>query len=460
MRTRPQKYSPLSLLQEDLLHGHRVHRIRDKVWLAVFGTAVLVMSATALHVKSNSTDFQPMRHPLAVIHVPKNDSSTRYLVYGSYDSHGHGLKDYTKAHPYLLSEDVHNAALHVGGPALGAVCTQSMTGEGIYDVIVLDFPNRLRQGFRVLAKRLRQRFPNALIIIVKRWSPAHIVHSPLNGTRVDAISWIKDRDIPSFHHPSFLEAFNKTDPHDWIFTHDRDRTTNKVLEMIDGRLVQLTKPKTAAEAILQEMHLFHAEAPAALSEWGHQVVADLVKSLVDQENIQNQDPGIRNELGSWFPGDSCHMWYTNGQLSESMYKRPAKMVRFAKPWGYKYALEFAAKGGSVLVHNPFDIPRALYLTYMTHTTLNTYPVQVFIQTKPGAVLEPTDEKDAAFSHSPRTVAVGFVNPGTTEVRFESLGNTLNNFRLTGASLLGNTEVPFEHTLELEPVDSTRSLDPR
>mmetsp|Transcript_14950 Transcript_14950/g.24730 ORF Transcript_14950/g.24730 Transcript_14950/m.24730 type:complete len:457 (-) Transcript_14950:42-1412(-) len=455
MRSRPHKYNPLSLLEEDLLYGTRVRRVRDKAWVPILGCIILAISAIAFYVKSKPSDFEPMRHPLASIHVPKNDSAVRYLVFGSYDTHGHGLEEYQEAYPYLLSEDVHNAAIQVGGPALGAVCTQSMTGEGTYDVIVLDFVEKLGQGLRVLAKRLRQRFPNALMIIVKRWSPAHIAHFPLNGTQIDVVSWMKERSIPSFYSPTFHEAFNNTDPQDWIFTHTRDRLINEVVEATNARLVELPRPRAAAMALLHQMHLFHPTSHTALSERGHEIVADMIKSVVNQEGVLSQDKDILNEVGPWYPGDSCHMWYTTGQLPDTMYQAPTKVVRFAKKWGYKYALEFAASGGSITVHNPFDIPRTLYLTYMTLATTNMYPrVQVQIGGRMGVILDPANDKVADLPHSPRTVAVGMVNPGSTTIQFESLSNNLRKFRLTGASLLGNTEVPFEHTLEVEPADDS------
>lgn len=455
MGYRPRRYEPMSLFEEDLLYGSRVRRVRDKAWISILGVVVLAMSATALYVKSKPSDFEPMRHPLASTHVPKNDTAVRYLVFGSYDAHGHGLEEYQQAYPYLLSEDVHNAAIHLGGPALGAVCTQSMTGEGTYDVIVLDFVEKIGQGLRILAKRLRQRFPNALMIIVKRWSPAHIAHFPSNGTQLNAVSWLREHSIPSFHSPMFHTAFNNTDPKDWIFTHIRDRFINDVVEFNNARLVELPRPMTAAIALLHHMHLFHHESHSALSERGHEVVADLIKAAVDQEGVLSQYKDSRNELGSWYPGDSCHMWYTTGQLPENMYRRPTQVVRFAKKWGYKYALEFATSGGFITVDNPFDIPRTLYLTYMTLATESFYPrVQVSIGGRIGAILEPVNDAATDFPHSPRTVAVGMVNPGQTEIQFESLSNSLSKFRLTGASLLGNTEVPFEHTLEVEPADES------
>jgi hypothetical protein len=451
MRFRPHKYEPMTLLEEDLLYGTRIRRVRDKVWLSILGCAILVMAAAALYVKSKPGDFAPMRHPLASTHSPKNDSSVRYLVFGSQDTHGHGLQEYQRAFPFLLSEDVHNAAIHVGGPALGAVCTQSMTGDGTYDVIVLDYVEKIGQGLKILAKRLRQRFPNALMIIIKRWSPGHIAYFPLNGKQIDAVSWRKERSIPSFYSPLFHQAFNMTDPQDWIFTHTRNRLINDVVDMTNARLVELPRPRAAAVALLHEMHLFHPGGETTLSERGHEVVADLIKTVVDQEAVLSQNLAIRNELGSWYPGDSCNMWYTTGLPPIDMYHSPTKVVRFAKKWGYKYALEFPSVGGSVTVHNPFEIPRTLYLTYMTLGTAQFYPrVQVHIGGRTGAILDPVNDKEADQAHSPRTVAVGMVNPGATEVQFESLSNSLSKFRLTGASLLGNTQVPFEYTLEVEP----------
>lgn len=444
--TRASKYEPLRLLEEDLLYGKRVRRVRDKSWIVVLGSSIIVLVLVVFHVKSRGIDFQPMRHPLSSTHVPKNDSEVRYLTFGTYDTHGHGLGNFTKAYPYLSSQDVHNAALHLGGPALGAVCTQSMTGQGIYDVVVLDFSKQLGQGFQVLARRLRNRFPNALFIILRRWSPEHISHYPLNGTQVDATTWIKERNIPSFHTQNFLDAFNTTDPQDWIYSHRKDAFLSRVVEQIDARLVELPKPKSAATALVDFMDLFHATALGALSERGHKVVADLIQSVVDKEDILSQGLSIRNEVGTWGQGDSCHMWYQTGVLDESMYAPPTKMVRFAKKRsGYKYALEFPSDGGSISIQNPFKIPRALYLTFTTTASSLLPRVEVMVGDQQTIVLE-TNDQDAVL---PRTVIVGFVNPGKTVVHFKPLSNSMKKFHLTGGSLLGTTEVPFERTLEEE-----------
>lgn len=376
------------------------------------------------------------------------------------DMWGYALKDYRNAYPYLLSSDVHNAAVHVGGPALGAVCTESMTGDGTYDVIVLDFFMHVRQGLRVLAKRLRQRFPSALIIFVRRWHFGQIKYHIDNTTKIDAIDWIRRLHYPdaAFNDPRVLGAFAQTESSDWEFAPFtmQDHIIRETAESVNGHIVELSHPDTwnVTEAFISYGQLFNRKARRALSEEGHTNLTGLIQELVKRERVDDELEQARHQSGTWGSGDSCHMWYSTGVLPGYSYGKGVRMVKFAEQWGYKYALEFPPKGGYITVENPYNYPRMLYLTFMTiATSTDLYPrVQVYLGNRTASILEPMNAKFDQFSHTPRTVAVGLVPPGLTKVVLESLSPKKSRFRLTGASFLGSSEVPIEYTLELEPAN--------
>ena len=64
-----------------------------------------------------------------------------------------------------------NYGLRATGPNYPAACISSMIGEQAFDVIVLEYFLRGPEGLMTFALRLRERFPNAIIIMTKLWGP-------------------------------------------------------------------------------------------------------------------------------------------------------------------------------------------------------------------------------------------------------------------------------------------------
>jgi CheY-like chemotaxis protein len=455
------------LLEQPAIHGHGGLCFKDPCLLvlafAVIAWLALVITPTD-HQAGDVVSITAKRHPLTRVPTKqKDDGSIRFLTFGSFDLWGHGLSDYNLAYPWLLDGNVNNAAVHHGGTALPAVCTESMTGEDVFDVIVIDYFMQVATGLDVLAKRIRKRFPNALIVFVRRWNPSHIVYQGASNStsrQDNAITFLSKRRFGNFHSDDFKNALSETKPEDWKFDHvngRNDRIITEVMEAVGGRLIELPHPDdwNAMTALSSYMHLFNKDGPLALSERGHSVIASLIFQLVEHEKIAEKSMAVRNELGTWGAGDFCQMWYTTGALDTSLqYSSKVKMKKFADQWGDKFALEFPREGGSITVTNPFEFPRMLYLTYMTTgLAVELYPqIQIYLGKASPVILDATTKKLDRFTHVPRTVAVGLIDPGKTVVRVVPINEKRALFRLTGASIFGNSDVPTEFTLELQPAD--------
>ena len=189
------------------------------------------------------------------------------------DTWGLGLDDYHQAYPYLLSPDVHNVAVQTGGPSIGAVCAQTMIGgtdetHGPYHVILLDFVRFAKQGLLVLAKRLRQRYPQAIILLLQRWTPQHIVDNGNNNSTVTASEWAQANHI-AIGSESFLEEWNKTNATLWSFAGLQNRVVLDTASAVEGHILQFP-PDHGSNA---KTYATVAFAPAVLSTtstpWPH-----------------------------------------------------------------------------------------------------------------------------------------------------------------------------------------------
>merc|ERR1719297_466425 len=101
-----------------------------------------------------------------------NDKSElRYATFGTSLTWGSIIEDRTnKAYPWLLSKNAANYAIRASDASYPSMCTQSMLEDNIYDVIVVEYDRRSPEYASNLARRLRQRFPDATIIYTRMWN--------------------------------------------------------------------------------------------------------------------------------------------------------------------------------------------------------------------------------------------------------------------------------------------------
>lgn len=431
-------------------------------------------------------------------------STIRYLSLGGPSTWGVGLENpepmpngsggldvHEAAYPYRLSPDVHNAAQRIGGPTLSSLCAQSIVDDQIYDVISIEFSHfYLSKDFpalALLAQRLRQRFPKALLVFVQLWSPSqyHDSNSGMNFAdwRAQMLQNTVDGDVTEVAWDSETWQDHVSD-YDWVLSSEAQEATKLLQEIVDeysGQLVHLGAPSDAEHGLrtankwflelatfdekdeLNSQSSTPLEIQYTLSSRGHMVVSSHLQSIVDQEKILFKAPETRNEVGDWGSGDQCQLWYDTG----------TKIVQFSSNLELqefvpgKFALEIPSDGGTIVVHNPFSEERMLYLTYMTASagghSRKIYPkVQVQVisangqDVSPGGVyLDPYHDNNSDDRHITRTTAIGKI-PATTrcQIQIQPIQETASGFRLVGASFLAKEKAQLGVTshaeFDLEP----------
>ena len=112
------------------------------------------------------------------IYLDKNDFGSdhqfkdyRVLAFGTSRTWGSGLRNRSLAYPYLLNPNATNLAIRASGPEVPAMCTYSLVGDEIYDVIVFEYFMQADNKLITLVRRLRQRFPKSTFVFLKIISP-------------------------------------------------------------------------------------------------------------------------------------------------------------------------------------------------------------------------------------------------------------------------------------------------
>ncbi|KAI2496285.1 hypothetical protein MHU86_18242 [Fragilaria crotonensis] len=347
----------------------------------------------------------------------KGRGTFRVAAFGSSNMWGAGLENRFDALPYLLSNEVDNYAMFSAGPNYPSVCTQTIVGDDdVYDVIFLEYWLKARQGLPQLALRLRERYPNAMIFFVKIWSP---IHARRRGN----------------------------DDGDWFFPDhpEADIIINEARKSVDGYNIRIPKKDTDKETLAFYLHFFNHQQ-AQLSSMGHAFLANMTTSTIKRKLAMERTSVV--ELvdsvgaGSWGRGDSCHMWYTDGGYNAE--HSPTLVMRSFDLTKGKFALEVTAPGW-LIVNNPFDDERTLYLSFLS-TVEGYYPEATVSIGENGApmMLVPVNPEDTRGAHNPRTLPVGKIPPGETKIYITPQGNTGNFFRLVGESLTNEVAVPIEY----------------
>jgi len=450
---------------------------------ALIGMLSLATILAVLFVPRDEHSPRMLMHPLSSIKhsQPQQEDSTRYLTFGSSSTWGEGLDEpQGEAYPWLLSNSVHNVAARVGGISLSAICTQSIVGDGIYDVITIEFMDSDAEGVVQLAHRIRERFPNAKLVFVRLWTPAtHVVYD----NTLPILEWwsqqakLKQQQQLSAEEeeedqlPSLLTSFEfqaallNSDPKRWSFVDysQRAAVVNAAITEVNGMLYELPSPASSSTEPIplgltspSYTTLFQDNRPQLLSATGHQMVAHGIQQLVKQQ--QQPSTSIRNQVGSWGTGDACALWYGTGDYSALRSRRRASLVDFSKSNDgfHKHAVEISRRGGTIEVTNPFPGPRMLYLTYMTAASsggTREYPrTKVSLGPKASVLIDPVHSLDENGDHHlTRTTAVGLVQPGRTVVKLYSLdAHSTSRFRLVGHHFLAKGKVPIPFEFDLEP----------
>eukprot|EP00549_Striatella_unipunctata_P026044 CAMPEP_0118710582 /NCGR_PEP_ID=MMETSP0800-20121206/23479_1 /TAXON_ID=210618 ORGANISM="Striatella unipunctata, Strain CCMP2910" /NCGR_SAMPLE_ID=MMETSP0800 /ASSEMBLY_ACC=CAM_ASM_000638 /LENGTH=403 /DNA_ID=CAMNT_0006614815 /DNA_START=319 /DNA_END=1530 /DNA_ORIENTATION=+ len=370
----------------------------------------------------------------------------------------------TQAYTWVLSKDARNLAVRASGPSYPGVCLQSMIDDekAVYDVIVLEFFMRVEDGLLTLGKRLRERFPKAIIIFLRLWNPMH-VHYFITDTTKESMplsNWPKSIGKGfSLHDEEFKEELMQMPPGKVFFADfsDRDEIVRSVADEVDGHVVELYRPFDARVAMARYGHWFDTDWHH-LSDKGHAAVAHAIESKLEQLSVDPAKQMRTAKLGSWGDGDACISWFESGDCPIGY--SDGVILKAMDSSNKKHSLEiYYGVPGTVRVVNPFDEPRDLHLTYMSiGPAPSEYPVTtVEFPRTPGLEqleLDPTCYvKYGKPVHVTKTTPVGVIPPGETFVHFQVREQKTLPFRLTGISITGNEFQPKDYAFGIHNFDT-------
>jgi hypothetical protein len=443
--------------------GHRLRRIRRSCLLSI-GLLLVTFLQILRYRATFDEQSRESRHPLGSRQMRAVPQSTvnedlRYVAFGSSTTWGMGLDDVNLSYPFQLSSEARNAASRMGGAALAAACTETIVGDDVFDVITIEFA-RLDDSHMILAKRLRRRFPKAILLFVRLWKPDDITYTSESGELIDLDTWRLQNGGHSIHSSELALRMMEAGPENWDVRFDDDPLLSDTLIQLGARTATLPTPNRESYAfpqnLLEFLAFFNDDNPRSLTARGHAALAAEIRNAVKTYPTTTRIKG-GPIVGTWGAGDQCNMWYYNGSFPASN----GRQLQFAQSADgtHKHALEFRPGGGaSFRILNKFKCDRMLYLTYMTASDEEdnkVYPrTRVRINSRPSVVLEPYHE-GAEGVHLTRTSAVGMIPPGESVIYMDPLESKSQlYFRLVGSSLLGEAAVrrlvPIDFELEPEP----------
>jgi len=295
-------------------------------------------------------------------------------------------------------------------------------------------------------ERLRTRYPDALIIILREWNPLmHVyVESPIHeGSSVNVCTWAKNKGMNIFDKDKMKKVikneYNRKDiKWTWqqIIDQDKILIQEEAARLYGAHILPMERPEDPREWI-DYVDLFASDCHHK-SIKGHAEVANRIGQFVDEVGIV-QNP----RLGEWSYQDQCITWFESGNTRGIEYSSDVKLEKFANRNGPKYALSFGGKTGEVKVRNPSDIPMDLYLAYMsTGPGRSKYPstkVRILEASNPPTENEPEKEIildvqtspdwNNAEVHVQKMQGVGTIPPGDVILLFESIDDSIWPFRL-------------------------------
>jgi len=401
----------------------------------------LLLLAAITSIQTNLVIGGNLRDPCTVEEKTDNHHKApheiRYATFGSSRGWGASLADRnTEVYVKLLDPNGGNYAIRSNGPNYPAACTYTMLKDDVYDVFILEFFNDLHQGLRELAIRLRERFPDAIIIILRVWD-FHMLHN--NG--LNLFTWADKHGFnkmykgvnPFIHDPKFREAFLQTNHEEWTWTFEHGNKAwvdgqDEIAKEVDGFVIPMPIPKKAdgPDGYLALGDKYFAADSFHPSEYGHQDIANRVRDLVHRVGVPK-----RPRLGQFKDIDYCVDWFESGDVGQHL-KYSANGNVDKMPNTTKYALSFEGGEGFIEITNPTSETLHLFIAYMT-----TYPERNYPETEASTldgrkvILSPITELYNFKVHVGRFAQMGQVDPKSTiRVNFKELEESNWPFRLT------------------------------
>lgn len=302
----------------------------------------------------------------------KPDSDIRYAAFGSSSTWGASLKHREEeCYVWRLSDQNQergkNFAIRASGPNYPATCLSTMIGDDHLDVIVLEYYMMAESGLDKLARRARERFPDAIIVILRLWAPDRIWK---NGSAADKVhKWaFKNGFQGGFtHNEDFKKTFLETAGDGWDFFPEgryKKEFQENVASEVGAYIVSMPFNEKAdgPDGWLDIADHFLGNDSFHMSDKGHFWIYTQVKAIVDRVGVPKNP-----RVGEFSMIDQCYNWLLTGTLDESVeYSSSGSIVKM--PRTEKYSLEFKDEGRDknwILLENKSNEVMNIALGYMT-----------------------------------------------------------------------------------------------
>jgi hypothetical protein len=372
----------------------------------------------------------------------------RVAVFGGSDAWGTGPESRFKAYPYLVSPTVDNFAHSSMGPNYFSVCTESVVGDdAMYDVIIIDYWLRYFEGLDELARRLRQRYPHAIMIFVRTWGPLHFKRkSSEDSNDIQSLGqWMYKMGLKNANTATLNKAI-KDDTGYWYLP-DRskaDSAIKNIADSVKGYEFTFSQRETGKQTLIDFMGFFDEHSHAHTSELGHEAIAHGLDVIIHTHIEKGQEIDLVNTgvHGHWGRGDSCHLWYFSGGTN-MLYSENMHMEEFDSHNGH-FALAVDGPSWFVIDNKMEDgalASRTLYLNYITSQTEGVYPDLKLSIGEETWTLRSHNTADP--HHAIRTVELGQLPHGETNITITPVGTGNLPFRLAGYEFSNEIAVPLE-----------------
>lgn len=443
------------------------------------------------------------------------------------------------AYPHLLDPEALSVALPTGHvyADLAAACTQTMVDSSIVvrrrssgsrsrsetnpsdnaatddgeatgllfapDVITVEYNALdLTPSHLILLKRLRQRYPMSLVVLVQLLQPSLYWQlqpkkksNNARNTRdmmsvVTLQEWRNSQDqiVPlsadDDEYDSYLTlarsmiSATKDGAYEWVLSTPSSSLSTKTLKQLmdaDQRILHnkdfssTIHPNIRTNEYQLADYLRHFTPQSTnLSQLGHERVAQNVQRLVQDASallskLQNNVLVERSDsLGtaSWGSGDCCNIWYATGNYNLESTASRANVALHAQeeesfflPSRHKHSLDFVRSKtktddlndtmNKITVHNPFATERLLSLTYLTDADGMAYPrTRVTLNGVPSVVLHPFHDQVLPMTQNNNNDRVGLQLDARPVVRTTGVGYIPPGASTVWLDPLQSTNLPF------------------
>jgi len=301
------------------------------------------------------------------------EQDLRIVSLGSSRAWGTGMDDPAKESFTGLLGGV-NKAIRASNPDYPAMCMYSMIGDDVYDVILIEYMPQAYDGTREsllqMGRRLRQRFPDALIVYLNIWTNRQFYQKNEDGTKTD-LYLVLDKEGREaggagrevINVTTFERVLKKTKEDDFVFLDSNEGWLREAVKdpSIDGIMINYELPNEHNYLnSMMEVWNFYINDMIHFSKFGHQWIRHQVMKLVREKLHTRSD-----NINPWESMDQCISWFQSGELEDNIVSN-MPMKDFADKSGQKYSLEASNPSINFIeVENNNNQTQHLYLSHMS-----------------------------------------------------------------------------------------------